>query len=825
MRFGQDVDGIGKAAWPWAIGTALAFWLALDSPAAAQSFRHCGEINRNETWTAQDAHIVECDVQVRNSTLTIAPNVQVLMGQGTSLIIEPGAKLEILGDPDNSEPVRIVPNSRDQAQGFWGQIRVEPGAEASRIQYAIIFGGGSEGRSMIDIRAPTELRLLDLRGSGGWPLAFDANVLGPSTAAAGQNLSMGICNDLQLRPGSHARDEILIHASGEIDLGDSQFWHDFCLPYRVDDLLAIGGPDRPTLSLNSGVEIRFGPEAGLLAGVDAGSPGQFEANGEEDDPVRLTGLEARPGSWLGVELSEHADPGASSALFYTRIEYGGSPQQPMLLVEAPSLIAESPVFAGAPGYPVAIVPRAVSEFTGGIRSAEAFQDNAVQRIRVLADSVEMDLPVSAEWSNPGVPLEIDGDLRVASPDVARFFLGSGLDLVFAEGSGLYLGDAGAGEAELYVEGSRIRPVTMRGASEQPGSWRGLVLGEGTRAAEVEYLSLGQGGAGGEAMLDWGDTEGLIVGSLLQDAAGPPLAIALSAITAVAGEDHRNPALRNRFEDNAGDQILVRVDERYGSSGSERVRDWAEPGLPLRFDEDLVVAADGGLLLRLHGAMELRFAPGKALQIGQEGLRGTLDVQAGDSEMLTMRPEDGEAGWAGLRVEAGSVLEGDGLRVEGVEGADSVALAVEDAVVGMTRLELLGEAGRGTGIALSGEAGRLELSQSTVRDFSSGIRSSGPASLVVQRSIIAGNAEWGLHSEGNPECQLATLVYWGDPGGPTDPSDAQDDCMDLAFEGGGDRVSDGVVWWRYAIDEQFTPASGIGPGAITVFLPSLIKGVD
>ena len=64
--------------------------------ALAQNFSHCGPITNNETWGDQDAHIITCDVEVRNSKLTISPNVQILFDEGADLIIRSGAELRVM---------------------------------------------------------------------------------------------------------------------------------------------------------------------------------------------------------------------------------------------------------------------------------------------------------------------------------------------------------------------------------------------------------------------------------------------------------------------------------------------------------------------------------------------------------------------------------------------------------------------------------------------------------------------------------------------------------------------------------------------------------
>lgn len=814
-----------RAGGIWSLAGLLAClaWLMLARPALAQSNRHCGEVNRNQTWTAQDAHIVECDVHVRNSTLTIAPNVQVLMNEGASLIVEAGAKLEILGNPDSNEPVRFAPNSRDQAKGFWGQILFKPGAELGVIQYAIIFGGGKDGKAMIEVQAPTQLYLIDLRQSGDAPLAFDANALGPSLEDAGQSLSAGLCNVINLRPGSHEIDAIRVNAGQDVDVTDSQFWHHFCMPYLVEDVLDIGGPDIPTLSLSPGVEIQFGPEAGILAGVDADQPGHFESNGLPDVPVLLTGVEKTAGSWQGITFSRYADPQIFNSLFNTRIEYGGSLDRPMVQALAPQLITDGAVFADAPGYPVSILPQAMDGFTGGLSGGKAFENNGIQRVLVLASESEVDLPRSSQWKSPGVPVEVDGDLLVAGAQGnARFGLDSGLHLIFAEGAGLTIGDAQVGQASIAIQGSRSRPVKLEGPRAEPGSWKGLSITDAALAAEIEGLDLGYGGAGDRPMLQWGDVDGFLAGSTLHDALGHPLSIQLSRIASVAGEDQLDPGQKNRMQGNGKNRVAVRVDGPYGLGFRERSIDWANPGAPLELDDDLLIALEGGLLLRMHGGLELRFAAGGGMQVGQPGLRGSLDFEPspGGSRVL-MGPADESAGWTGLRVESGGSVDGSGLEVVGVRGEDAVSVELIDGAVALSDLMLDGE-GAGTGLRLSGASAQLRLEESSITNFGTGLKASGGAHFEVERSRISGNADWGVFSEGSAECQLATMVYWGSPEGPTDLSDAQDGCMNLSYEGGGDRVSDGVVWWRYAVDEAYTPAAGIGPGAITIYLPSVVR---
>lgn len=813
-----------------ACGLGLLLFGPSARPAAAQGKTHCGEVSGNQTWQQGDnPHTVTCDVVVRGSTLTLAPGVRVLMNEGTSLIVEPGAGIVAPGNATVREPVQFLPNDRTLTTGFWGQILIKAGAIESALVDIQVKGGGRGGKPMVEVHAPVPMSLVVLQFAESYPIALEAEVLGPSLEAAGTARASCTSTDHPFqvsRNGIDAIQALPVPGPGA-DIITGQGWHHLCVPYHVLEPLTIGGPEAPSLTVHPRTVIKFGPGAGLIAGLDAENPGQFEASGgnEPDEVVLLTGLTATPGSWDGIQLTEFTDPeGLGNSLFNTRIEYGGAENKAMVRIHTAAIAALDSVFAHAPGYPVEARPDAVDGLVSalGVGSDPVFVDNAIQRIHVLATATEVDLPTNATWRNPGVPFDIDGDLLVAGRSgVATLLLEAGVKMIFKDGAELVIGHKDKGSGSLSTRGSRQSPVILTSDAAHPGAWKGVTLSESALLAELTGLRLEYGGQGDRAMLEWGHAAGALTESTLRGALGYPVAVPLTRVAAVIGEEQLDNVRRNAYPDNGTNRVLVRVDGNY----TERLATWADPGVPVEFDNTAVVARAGGVALSLHSGLRLLFRAGKSLQFGDATARAAVAlVRETPDTWVSVEPLDPTAGWGGMKVLKGATLEGEGLRALSASD-DAANLAVTGGVVKLTDVELTGRSG-GIGLDASGAETRVEINGGRISGHRIGARTRLGARIDLTRMQISGNSAWGILSEDPTVCQLATLIYWGDPSGPKDESEGGDpSCLEGAWAGSGDKVSDHVKWWRYAINTDFDPATGLGPNPIVVFLPASIKGVS
>jgi len=800
------------------IGLALAL-AALAVPRAAAALDHCGDITRNETWSPFDnPHIITCDVTVRNSTLTLQPGTFVQIAEGADLILATGAKLDARGTADT--PINIVGATRNQTPGFWGQIRLEPGSLLSALNYAIVTGGGHDGVPMVDVRGEgLEMAFVNSRLSGDVPLAFAAATLGPSLAAAG-GVSVGRCEVIAF--SSVGTEFIHVYADAEVDITQDADWSEFCMPYRVDGPLVIGSEESPTLTLNPGVELKFVEDGEIVAGIDADRPGQLNLNGSVDQRVVLAGLEEGPGSWGGVTLSEH---GFGSFLIHAMLRDGGRGGRAMLRVKDPGASSIEVFARGAEAYPIAIDAKAVGSFFGEVVAPPEplIAENGIDRVLVIADEEEPDVPSSATWGDIGVPYEVRGDLLVAGLErTATLSLQAGAELWFDGEETLTIGDPELGAGGFVVRASTARPAILRGAEEVPGSWGGLRLVEAPEAVVVEGLAVRHGGAGGDteaAMVEWGDVRGTVIHSTFEGAAGYPLRILLTRVSAVMGEEQVEESQRNTFRDNGLDRILVEVDSRL----TERSSKWPDPGAPVEFDDDVLVAATGVPLIEAYAGLRLLMRPGKTFGLGVDrdsrAVIRLLDSRVGDRVVFGAADEDG-AGWDGLRVNESSILEtrGDDVLLEiGGLAADGEGLRVADGRVVLDGLSIEGDGGEATGIHVT-QGGEVEVTAPRLTGLAVGALASEGGRLVLQSGWIEGNAEYGVKNEDAALCQTANLIWWGSPDGPNDPSAAEDGCMDSANESDGDLVSDDIDWAGYAIDEDLTPVGGIVGRKKVVFLP-------
>jgi hypothetical protein len=796
--------------------------LAADAqPVAAQAKEHCGEITSNETWTAASSpHLVSCTVTVKNSTLTIQPGARVLMSEGSSLVIAAGSSLQATGTQE--APILVTGVLDDP--GSWQQWLFEPGALESSMIWITLMSGGQDSLPMVEAHGVVLMNAIVFRLAEGVPLAFAANALGPSLDEPGQATVGRQCELVDFI--GNGDEVIVISGDAAVDVTDGQTWFNFCVPYRTTDVIDVGGPDEPSLRIGPGTILLFGPDAGMTIGVDAENRGSLEADGTIGEPIVFSGSVMEPGSWGSIELSEWS---VANSLMNARIEYGGRGGEPMLKVIGEDTIALELQMAHAERYPVAILPRSVDRFVSALSVTDepVFWQNGVDRILVLADEAEVDLPYSARWIDIGAAFEIDGTLTLEAQSseavlsiVAGGRDGDDLRLLFREGSSLVVGDS----AGLRVAGTytMTKPIVFTGADGTPGSWKGLEITDDADYADIEYATFEYGGGEGAAMIEWGDAPGALLRSTLRGSDGYPMAIALSQAGAILGEDQTQGGQRNTVEDNKHNRILVRTNQAVTSD----LTVWTNPGAPVEFDGDVLVASPQTPLLRAQDGLTLLFRAGAHLQIGlNESSRASLRILNDDpQEPVTIGAADPETGWGGIKLMARSTINGAGLVVHGASD-DGAGISVQGGTLLVDDLEIRGhsQSPRGIGLDVAGLLSSVEVTGANIVDNRIGIRTADAAFIRLHRSIVAGNAEWGFLNEDPTVCQAASLVYWGSASGPQDDSDADDGCMNAAnVSPQGQKVSDDVNWWPYALDVNFTPSPGVGPNPWMAFLPSALN---
>ncbi len=795
------------------LAAALAVAAAL-VPHPALALDHCGQVTSNETWSRDDSPHVVCSegVSVRNSVLTIEPGSNIRFAADANLFIESGSQLVSVGTPEAS--ISFFGATNQSEPGFWGQIRFNEGSLPSRLVLSRVIGGGKGGVPMVDVRGMgTEMSGLLLRQSEGHALGFAAASLGPSLDGIGQvTRKEDRCPQLAMSQVGDTRIALYVHEP--MDVRSDATWHDFCTPYRIttphdidsaDKTLTIAGPNQPTLTVGPGVTLEFEGDSGLVTGVDADNPGGLFLNGSPIDMARLTAANQEAGGWNGITLSPYVS--FDNSMFNARVEYGGRGDRPMIHVLDPFASAIGLEMRHALGYPLAVVAPAVSSMVTGLSPGSqndppAIAENGIDRMLVLAADIEVDVTSGAIWSDIGVPYEIDGDVIVAGKEQPiTFKLEAGVHLAFAEGAGLEIGHPEHGKAILFAEGaSGTGQVRLTSLAGTPGAWRGLTISDEAENAILDWVILEYGGSDGP-MLKWGNAAGVILHSTFRGALGYPLSVPIEFATVILSEEMLlDLGSRNTLENNGIDHFLVRANEQYFA----RTTTWADPGGPVEFDNDVTIAARNVPLVEIHGGLRLVLRPGKQLRLGIDAdSRAAIRLRHGDAgDNVTISAADPTAGHGGIVLSDGSTLESDGagLAISGAAPeAPHLLVRGERARARLQALVVAGADGAGIGASVV-DGASLHASAPRLTGLRIGAHSASGAELVLERGWIHGNSEYGVQNEDPDTCQTASLIWWGAQGGPQDASGADDGCMGIANQGGGDRVSDDVNWSGFAVDE-------------------------
>jgi hypothetical protein len=798
-------------------------FVAAAQPAQAQGRMWCGEITSNTVWSElSDPHTLTCDVHVTNSVLTIEAGSIVFFEEGVNLVIGNGASLVAVGVENRRIRFRAVPD--DVEAGFWGQIRFEPGALPSQIEFADIQDGGKDGEPMVLSHGavvklgsqPAQARNVRFLNGAGAPLAMSANEIGPSLEEAGQFTAGRACEQVKFET-SNARNGVEVLAPDEPDIREPATWHDFCVPYFVNDDLSVGGPDAPNFILDAAT-LRFGADGSLTGGVDAENPGSIDTTAG----VLLAGQEEVPGAWRGVDLTEFGGPHSFTNVV---VRHGGRDGRPMVRVRSLDSIAFDASFQRALGYPLEVRVGGMQSFLDGIAvdSATAFTDNGVQKVRVVVDRVPA-IQATTTLLGIGVPVEFSDDVVVAGPGNGPFFrLRSGANVHFPEGKSLIIGHADHGAGSLILDGHIGGPVVVAGAEDRPGSWKGIEISERADTISIGGARIEGGGGDGAAMIRWLGGRGAITSTHLTGAAGYPLEVPGGQLDRVLAR----PVLEacptpctNRIEGNGVDRYLA-VGDVVPDRG---LLHWVDPGAPVEMRGSIRVEASGFTRLDMGDGLELLFAPGEGIFGGADAAR-RVDLRFPDEDPerpVVLGPADPAAGWAGIVLKSSSLMVGTDVVVEGGPAGEPT-IRLENASATLARAVLRNAPWEA--LSVEGPSARAEISLSQIRDNRVGIVARDRAMLRLVESTVQGNTEAGVVNEHRAFCIDAIRVFWGRPGGPEDPSDAEDNCIAASnLSPGADMVSDWVDWWPYATSADGYPrAQGMGPNPRFVYLPAAKKG--
>ncbi len=275
--------------------------------------------------------------------------------------------------------------------------------------------------------------------------------------------------------------------------------------YLVEKQLTVGKGKK--LTIEPGVTVQFAENAGMVV-----HQGTLTASGTADKPITLTGQREKPGFWKGllIQGSDFSD----NALQHVAITYAGNENnfnraKPAALMfdddygksafavrnvelsqsETHGLYMESNLeldfsantITGNASGAAYVDPRSL----GILDTESTYKGNEVDEVLVMGGDVA---GAEATWAAIDVPYHVEKSLTVK--DDAFVTIEPGATFMFDENTGFVLH-----KARLNAAGTADKPITMTGAREIAGFWRGiLVQGSDSIDNTFDHVTVSYAGA-------------------------------------------------------------------------------------------------------------------------------------------------------------------------------------------------------------------------------------------------------------------------------------------------------------------------------------------
>lgn len=456
------------------------------------------------------------------------------------------------------------------------------------------------------------------------PLTFSLLALGCDTPGAdGGDTDGGDTDTAQTDPGSTDPTDPSGGSSGEPGgcemLDQSDFSGDVTFPagcYQVPSFVAIDG----RVELEPGVEMSFG----TIAGVLVGNGGVLVATGTPEAPVLLTAADQ---TWGGIDISGsassenrlegveldavdgdavHVNGGSRLSVINSTVR---DSQGVGLLVDSGSEITvQGSTFSGND------VPMHIAlEHVAGLSDDNTLTGNTDDLVLVDGGTLAED----ATWGPVGVPFRLESSTNI---DGALDLL-PGIVLEFPLDGAMWVSTSGS----IHAEGTAESPVTMRGAENERGYWKGLSVESKATANALVFCVVENAGAS-----QWNGATETVTGVWLEDQSKLVVTDSIlrgsggSALGSQGGADISGFA-NNTIENNAStlmvspnmaadiepsnvftgnDDAFIRV-EYSGADTIEDAGTWDALGVPYRVLERM----------KISSAWEL--APGAVVEVAQD----------------------------------------------------------------------------------------------------------------------------------------------------------------------------------------------------------------
>jgi hypothetical protein len=287
-----------------------------------------------------------------------------------------------------------------------------------------------------------------------------------------------------------------------------------CSPYVISTVSGINVSGNGVLTIEAGATLKFDVNTPIAVGQSG--QGKLVANGTALDPITLTSdvtPQQTAGDWYGIQF--YSGTVSGSKLSYTKVDYAGGnfdasivgytgvganlvtldhvtvdhvgdgsngimEQDPMS-----NFVITNSTFAGIPAgnYPISVqAPSFAGIGAGNTVAAGAMVELAGGTIGT-----------TTVWTNPSIPIAVTSDLNIDGASTPSLTLGAGINLKFADGIALGVGNTAGGK--LVISGTTASHVTLTSQDAAPvaGAWAGIEV-FGSSKATISYADVRYGGS-------------------------------------------------------------------------------------------------------------------------------------------------------------------------------------------------------------------------------------------------------------------------------------------------------------------------------------------
>jgi parallel beta-helix repeat protein len=460
------------------------------------------------------------------------------------------------------------------------------------------------------------------------------------------------------------------------DVSATRRWNSITYDYILLGTVRVGEyVASPRLTIEPGNTLKFLPGTQLQVGINGGYGGELYAVGTSDSTITFTPFNGVSGGWEGIYFHSNSDNfGGQSQLHYCIIEKGNNYNYYSESTTQPDVINNSIIRNSATDgarYSSAYGSITNCQFNANARyplyfmnttadpvhTGNTFTGNGDDKI-VLSGGY---YSVNRTITDDGVPYYILNTIFVAEYYAhPRLTIMPGVELEFAPGTKLQVGDNGGYGGDLYAQGTATSTITFRAYNGTSGGWEGIYFhaysDSFSSTSLLEYCTIRDGNAYNiychqttQPTLNHCTIMNSALHGFVEQESSPPITNCL--FTGNNGYPLKyndwtcNSYLRgNTYTGNANNFIGLSG----GTYSSSRYLYF--DGISYHVLSDIVVAEYyASPVLTLQPGVTMLFDPGKKLQVGASGGYGGGLMASGKSDsLISFSPyNDTEGGWAGI----------------------------------------------------------------------------------------------------------------------------------------------------------------------------------